>query len=242
MKRLLPLILLIPCFTVRANTRRKEDRINNTEGVSINWDSRSNLNFATIKGFVKDDTGQGLVGVTVSVKGTSTRTQTDAGGHFTIAANQRDVLVFSYIGFVQKEVTVTNSTDVTVQLAADSKGLDEVVVTALGIKRSEKSLTYATQQVSGKALTDVKTDNLVNALNGKVAGLTITPSASGVGGSSKVILRGNRSLDGNNQPLYVIDGIPISNSGSPHGQPADSYGGNPEGGDGISNLNPDDIE
>lgn len=243
MKKLLPLILLIPCISVKANTGFNGYRINAFEGQSsMSWKGKSALSFATIKGLVKDDTGQGLVGVTVSVKGTSTRAQTDATGHFAIAAKPGDVLVFSYIGFVQKKVTVEGTSDIVIQLVADAKGLDEVVVTALGVKRSEKSLTYSTQQVSGTALTDVKTDNLMNALSGKVAGLTIAPSASGVGGSSKVILRGNRSLDLNNQPLYVIDGVPISNGGNPHGQPGDAYGGNPEGGDGISNLNPDDIE
>ena len=119
--------------------------------------------------------------------------------------------------------------------------LTTVVVTALGIRRSEKSLTYATQQVNGEQLTAVKTDNLMNSLNGKVAGLTISPSASGVGGSAKVILRGSRSANGNNQPLYVIDGIPISNGANANGQPGSTYGGTPDGGDGISNLNPEDI-
>ncbi|MGY0041594.1 TonB-dependent receptor plug domain-containing protein [Pedobacter sp. NJ-S-72] len=130
------------------------------------------------------------------------------------------------------------------------------MVTALGIKKSEKTITYATQQVSGSELTRVKTDNLMNSLNGKVSGVTISPSASGVGGSAKVILRGNKSAGGNNQPLYVIDGVPISNGSNANGQPNNTFGSNVgqggggttavsssnDGGDGISNLNPDDIE
>lgn len=196
-----------------------------------------------IKGSVQDATGQPLVGVTVRIKGTNAATQTDAKGRFTLNASAGDILELSYVGFVKKEVVVSGAKDLIIELTNDAKNLNEVVVTALGIKRSEKSLTYSTQQVSGTELTTVKTDNLMNSLNGKIAGVTISPSASGVGGSVKVILRGNRSTGGNNQPLYVIDGVPISNDGSPFGQPgSNTYGGNPEGGDGISNLNPDDIE
>src|SRR6202020_1785110 len=131
--------------------------------------------------------------------------------------------------------------ELAIELASNNKNLNEVVVTALGIKRSEKSLTYSTQQIGGAELTTAKTDNLMNSLNGKVAGVTISPSASGVGGSVKVILRGSRSASGNNQPLYVIDGIPISNNANGNGQPTNTYGGTPDGGDGISNLNPEDI-
>lgn len=198
-----------------------------------------------VKGFVKDDTGQPLSGVTVTIKGTRTATRTDANGRFSIIAATGDILLFTYVGRNSIEVTIANDKEIMVELAGagDAKKLNEVVVTALGIKRSEKSLTYSTQQVSGAELTTVKSDNLMNSLNGKIAGVTISPSASGIGGSAKVILRGNRSTGGNNQPLYVIDGVPISNDGNAFGQPNNSnYGGNPEGGDGISNLNPEDIE
>ncbi len=198
---------------------------------------------APVKGVVQDETGQALAGVTVTIKGTATAVSTDGKGRFTIPANPGDVLVFTYVGHAPREMTITGPGELTVQLANDAKNLNEVVVTALGIKRSEKSLTYSTQQVSGGELQTVKSDNMMNSLNGKVAGLTIAPSASGIGGSVKVILRGNRSTGGNNQPLYVIDGVPISNDGNAFGQPNNSnYGGNPEGGDGISNLNPDDVE
>ncbi|SHN34933.1 SusC/RagA family TonB-linked outer membrane protein [Mucilaginibacter sp. OK098] len=197
---------------------------------------------APVKGVVKDATGETLVGVSVSVKGTSTGTQTDVNGAFTLNANPGDVLVFTYIGYLKKEVTVGTDVNLIVTMQSDSKQLNEVVVTALGVKRSEKSLTYSTQSVAGSELTDVKSDNLMNAVNGKVAGVTITPSASGVGGSVKVLLRGNRSATGNNQPLYVIDGVPISNSSNANMQPNGTYGGTPDGGDGISNMNPEDIE
>ena len=196
-----------------------------------------------IKGIVKDETGQPLAGVTVTTKGSDKAVRTDAEGRFTIQASKGDVLVFSYVGHTPKEITITDNGELAIELAGNNKNLSEVVVTALGIKRSEKSLTYSTQQISGGELTTAKTDNLMNSLNGKIAGVTISPSASGIGGSTKVILRGNRSTGGNNQPLYVIDGVPISNDGNPFGQPmSNTYGGNPEGGDGISNLNAEDIE
>lgn len=208
----------------------------------------------TIRGTVKDAGGQPITGVNIQVKGTKVGTQSDGNGRFSLQANVGDVLVFSYIGFASKEVTITSSS-LNVVLADDAKQLGEVVVTALGIKKSEKSITYATQQVSGNELTRVKSDNLMNSLNGKISGVTISPSASGVGGSAKVILRGNKSAGGNNQPLYVIDGIPISNGSNANGQPNNTFGtdvgqggsavnmsANQDGGDGISNLNPEDIE
>ncbi|MDB5015780.1 MAG: outer membrane protein [Mucilaginibacter sp.] len=243
MKKLLPLILLIPCIPVRASSFLKESMsINTDRHISRVIITKTAVSISTIKGIVKDAAGQVLPGVTVSIKGTTTGTQTDVNGQFTISANVGDVLVFSSIGYIKKELMLVTTNNIIIELATDAKGLNEVVVTALGVKRSEKSLTYSTQQVSGSELNNVKTDNLVNALSGKIAGVTISPSASGIGGSSKVLLRGNRSLDGNNQPLYVIDGVPISNGGNNFGQPGDAYGGNPEGGDGIGNLNPDDIE
>lgn len=198
---------------------------------------------APIKGVVRDETGQPLAGVTITVKGSNKATRTNAEGRFSLDVNTGDVLIVSYVGYIAKELTITNTNDLSVDLATNGKNLNTVVVTALGIKRSEKSLTYSTQQIGGNELLTAKTDNLMNSLNGKIAGVTIAPSASGIGGSTKVILRGNRSTGGNNQPLYVIDGVPISNEGNGFGQPGDdTYGGNPEGGDGISNLNPEDIE
>ena len=197
-----------------------------------------------IKGTVKDTTGATLPGVSVQVKGTKIVTQTNSNGAYAVPAKSGDILIFSYIGFDKKEVTVGSTGNIDVVLKSGAQDLNTVVVTALGIKKSEKSLTYATQQISNKDLTTVKTDNLMNSLNGKIAGVAISPSASGVGGSAKVILRGNRSFAGNNQPLYVIDGVPISNGANSGTTPNSTYGGNSnvDGGDGISNLNPDDIE
>jgi TonB-linked SusC/RagA family outer membrane protein len=204
-------------------------------------DEAETPSIAPITGTVKNEQGEILAGVTVQVKGTQRHALTDAKGEFSIMADEGEVLVFTYVGLADKEVTVGADRSLQVVMAAGQANLNEVVITALGIRRSEKSLTYATQQVNGDDLTTVKTDNLMNALNGKVAGITISPSASGVGGSVKVALRGIRSASGNNQPLYVIDGIPISNGGNGNNQPNSTYGGSPDGGDGISNLNPDDI-
>ncbi len=208
----------------------------------LNGVTIQNTNALKIQGIVKDATGQPIIGVSVLVKGTSRGTQTDINGKFAIDANIGDVLVFGYIGYNKQEVTISSQAPLNIVLVENSNQLTEVVVTALGVKKSEKSLVYANQVVGGSELNDVKNDNLMNSLNGKVAGVDISPSSSGVGGSVKVILRGSKNAFGTNQPLYVIDGIPITNTSNMNGQPNGTYGGSPDGGDGISNLNPDDIE
>lgn len=196
-----------------------------------------------VVGTVKDaSSGTALRGVTIKTASNS-NTVSDANGAFSIVLPADIVaLEVSYVGYNTKNVSISaGQTALTITMDAVATDINTVVVTALGIHRTEKSLTYALQQVNGEELNKVKTDNLMNALSGKVAGLTITPSASGVGGSSKVILRGVRSATGNSQPLYVIDGMPILNSANANGQPGSTYGGSTDGGDGISNLNPDDI-
>ncbi|MDB5134507.1 MAG: SusC/RagA family TonB-linked outer membrane protein [Mucilaginibacter sp.] len=249
MKKLLPIILLLPCISIGANaTPKTNSKANITTAATIRHKSDvksisvNTPQAFTLKGIVSDAKGEPLVGVSVGVKGTSTGVQTDVNGKFSISANAGDVLVFTYIGYVKKEVTITSGADLSITLAEDSKQLGEVVVTALGVKRSEKSLVYANQVVGGAALNTVKNDNVMNSLNGRVAGVDISPSSSGVGGSVKVILRGSKSFAGTNSPLYVIDGVPITNTSNANGQPNSTYGGSPDGGDGISNLNPDDIE
>ena len=192
-----------------------------------------------VKGIVKDNTGELLVGVSVSIKGTTTGTQTDVNGAFTLNANPGDVLVFTYIGYAKQEVTVGNDVLITVTLQNDSKQLQEVVVTALGISRESKTLSYGVQTIKGNQVTDVPDASLVNSLSGKIAGAQITKSSSGVGGSTKVVLRGNKSINGDNNALYVIDGIPMPRNLS--GQLSSVFGGMDRG-DGIENLNPDDVE
>jgi TonB-linked SusC/RagA family outer membrane protein len=192
----------------------------------------------TVTGKVTGDDGLSIPGVTVAEKGTSSGTITDMDGNYSITVPTDAVLVFSFVGMKTKEETVNGRSSINVTMISSAVGLDEVVVTALGIKREKKSLTYASQQVDGEELMKAKGTNFMNALDGKAAGLEIQKSASGAGGSTKVILRGFKSLAGSSEPLYVIDGIPIMNI--KRGQPG-MWGGTDQG-DGLSQLNPDDIE
>jgi len=164
----------------------------------------------TIKGQVTDTKGETLPGVSVRVKGSAIGTTTDMQGNYTLNIADKDVLVFSYIGFLPKEVDVNNRSTINVILQLDLQVLGEIVVTALGIQREAKSLTYAVQTIKGDKLNEAKETNLINSLQGKVAGVTITKDATGPGGDSKVLIRGNRSITNSNQPLYVIDGVPLS--------------------------------
>ncbi|WP_428328343.1 SusC/RagA family TonB-linked outer membrane protein [Mucilaginibacter sp.] len=208
----------------------------NTLIVSANAVSLGQLK---IQGTVKDTTGETLVGVSVSIKGTATGTQTDVNGLFTLNANAGDVLVFTYIGYATKEVTVGTESTINVVMRSSSKTLQEVVVTALGISRESKTLSYGVQTFKGSDVNTVKDPSLVNTLSGKVAGAQITKSASGLGGSTKVVLRGNKSINGDNNALFVIDGIPMPRLES--GQIAGVFGGMDRG-DGIENLNSEDVE
>lgn len=201
-----------------------------------------------IKGTVTSTTdGMPIAGVNVLVVGTTTGTLTDFDGNYTLVANVGDVINFSYLGMTTAQVTVGGSNTYDVQLEESSEQLGEVVVTALGIRKEKKALTYSAQEVGGDELTRVKQTNPINSLSGKSAGVTITKSSSGLGGASKVVLRGNSSTS-NNDPLYVVDGIPMLNSGngSNGSSPGtDIFGGqtgNRDGGDVMSLLNPDDIE
>ncbi|MEI6049616.1 MAG: SusC/RagA family TonB-linked outer membrane protein [Bacteroidota bacterium] len=196
-----------------------------------------------VTGTVTGKDGTPLPGANVVVTGTTLGAITDIEGKYSIDIPRGSKsLTFTFVGMVPQEIPIGTLTRINVTMSESAIGLDEVVVTALGITRKEKSLVYANKIVIGSELTDVKSDNLMNSLSGKVPGMIISPSASGVGGSVKVILRGNKNISGSNQPLYVIDGIPMSNISNANGQPNSSFVGGPDGGDGISNLNPDDIE
>lgn len=192
-----------------------------------------------VTGSVTDnDDGGALPGVNVLVKGTTIGTVTDIDGNYTITVPGDDaVLTFSSIGFVVQEITVGNRSTINVSLSADVQELNEVVVTALGMERSAKALSYSVGQIDGESFQEARELNIANSLAGKVAGVNVSNIASGPAGSSRVVIRGNVSLTGNNQPLYVVDGIPIDNSG--FGQ-AGMWGGADEG-DGTSSINPDDI-
>ena len=178
----------------------------------------------TITGTVVDEDGLPLPGVTVLVKGTNQGTQTDFDGNYSIPANQGDLLVYSFVGMKTSEYTVVNNDTIDVTLTTDSAELDAVVVTALGIEREKKSLGYATQEVDGSEVSDVPTQNFVNSLSGKVAGLKVSSTGT-MGGSSNVVIRGNSSLTGNNQALFVIDGTPVSNANNNRSGQASGRGG-----------------
>ena len=165
-----------------------------------------------IKGVVTDENGEPLIGVSVLVKGTTTGTITDMDGIYSLEVPEDGVLEFSYIGYQKISLSIAGRTSFNVTMKEDALQLNEVVVTAMGIERKEKSLTYATQKVSGEELMKVQDANFVNSLQGKASGITITPSAGGAGGASKILLRGNKSVLGNNSPLVVVDGIPMTNN------------------------------
>jgi TonB-linked SusC/RagA family outer membrane protein len=191
-----------------------------------------------ITGSVKEEGGGPIYGVNVTVRGTNQGTITDDKGDYRISVKKGATLVFSYIGYTATERTVGNSTVINVSLTPESTVLNEVVVTALGIKKEKKALGYAVTEVKGEDLTQARTVNVANSLQGRVAGLNISAPASGAGGSSRIVIRGNGSISGNNQPLIVVDGIPISNDNLGG---AGMWGGNDRG-DGISSLNPDEID
>lgn len=192
----------------------------------------------TVSGMVSDASGVPLPGVNVVEKGTSNGTSTDFDGNYVINTDANATLVFSSLGYETKEVSVNGQTTINTTLADGASELDEVVVTALGIRKETKALGYSLTEVGGEEIATIKTPNAINSLQGKIAGVNITQNATGAAGSSRVIIRGSSSLSGNNQPLYVVDGIPINNGNNGS---ASLWGGS-DGGDGISSLNPDDIE
>lgn len=193
-------------------------------------------------GKVLDHKGAPVPGASVIVKQSTSGVLADKDGTFNISVPANaNTLVISYIGMKTQEIEIGNKTDMgDITLAEESVGLQEVVVTALGIERSAKTLTYATQKITGEQVNEVRDANFTNTLSGKVAGLTITPSANGPGGATRIVLRGNRSIQGSNNALIVVDGVAIDNS-SPAGQVRYDSGGQ-SGSDGASNINPDDIE
>ena len=213
----------------------------NTEFFSDIFVNTQSLHSVKVSGQVVDAKGEPMIGVSILEKGTSVGTITDVDGRYSLEVSDSAVLLFSYIGFKTQEIAVSGTNVINVTLKEDTEVLDEVVVTALGIKREEKALTYNVQQVKGDELTTVKSTNFMNALAGKAAGVQINSSASGPGGAVKVVMRGSKSISQNNNALYVIDGIPMY---SPSAK-ADKFEGsmsNQPGTESIADINPDDIE
>ena len=197
-----------------------------------------------ITGRIIDTSGEPLIGVNVILKGSTQGTISDINGNYSLKVSEgKGEIQFSYIGYRQVVLPIGNKTVINVTMEEDSKVLGEVVVTALGIEKKAESLTYATQKVGGDELTRAKDANFINALQGKTAGLIITPNSTGAGGSSKLLLRGNASVLGENAPLIVMDGVPMASPASTQITDALLSGGNTtDGGDILSNINPDDIE
>ncbi|MCX2679438.1 SusC/RagA family TonB-linked outer membrane protein [Galbibacter sp. EGI 63066] len=191
-----------------------------------------------VTGIVTDQDGLPLPGANVTVKGTTTGTQTDFDGNYSISVATGMTLVFSYVGQTTQERVVGASSTINVTLQEDAEALEEVIVTALGIRREEKALGYSVQGIGGEDLTEARESNLTNAISGKISGVQVTATSGSVGASSRIVLRGNSSITGNNEPLYIVDGVPIDNT---------SYGNAGSGGgvdlpNGAADINPDDIE
>ena len=205
-----------------------------------------------VSGRVTDETGAAVPGVNVLVKGTALGTATDAEGKYSLTVpDESAVLVFSFIGYATQEVSVSSRTNIDVTLKPDVRALEEVVVTALGIEKSTRGLGYATTKVNSDQLSVNRTTNLMNALTGKIAGVSISSLGTGPAGTSKIRIRGQTSINGQNNPLFVINGVPMDNTnfgtnpgnvGSDNSLGIRGGGNTSDGGDGLLSINPDDVE
>ena len=196
---------------------------------------------ATLQGVVTDAAGAPVIGASVLVKGTTIGVSTDIDGRYTLqipASDTPPVLVVNFLGYEPQEMAVGNRTEVNFTLREQAQTVDAVVVTALGIKRSEKALSYNVQQVASEDIVANKDVNFINSLNGKVAGVNINASSSGVGGASKVVMRGTKGIDQSSNALYVIDGVPMYNLAGEGGTEFDSAGTS----EAVADINPEDIE
>jgi TonB-linked SusC/RagA family outer membrane protein len=204
-----------------------------------------------VKGLVTDNTKNGIPGAVVKIKGTNKGSNSDALGNYKISVSNSATLVFSAVGYVTQEIPIGNRSTIDVVMAEDIQNLGEVVVTALGIKKDAKKLGYSVSSITREAIIENRTPNFMNALQGQIAGVNISPLGTGPAGTSKIRIRGQSSISGQNSPLIVVNGIPIDNTNfgtNPGNAAADNSigvrgGGNTsDGGDGLSSINPDDIE
>lgn len=192
----------------------------------------------TITGTILDSTGEPAIGVSVMIKGSNLGTVSDLDGNYTLKVRPGDVITYSYTGCAPQEVAVDPAANYDIALVESTTQLNEVVVTALGIKREQKSLSYNVQQITGDQLVENKDANFINSLAGKVAGVNINASSSGVGGISKVVMRGTKSIMQSSNALYVIDGMPMRSGNSTGATEFGSQGTSEP----IADINPDDIE
>lgn len=203
----------------------------------------------SVKGSVTDKSAVGIAGVAVKVKGTNQGTTTDNTGSYTIAISNNTTLIFSAIGFVSQTIAVGNKATINIMLVEDNKNLEEVVVTALGIKKEAKKLGYATASVNADQISTNRQVNFMNGLQGKMAGVNITSLGTGPAGTSKIRIRGQSSFNGQNNPLIVVNGVPMDNTnfganpgGNSDGSLSNRSFNTSDGGDGLTSINPDDIE
>ncbi|WP_419032041.1 TonB-dependent receptor plug domain-containing protein, partial [Dysgonomonas gadei] len=218
--RKIKLLLLLNVFTILLSAQTNEEFV--------------------IKGRVTDATGLELPGVTVQIKGNlRTGTLTNEDGYYSISAQRNETIVFSFLGFETHEAKVLTNAPINVVLKEQATELDEVVITSLNIPREKKALGYAVQGVSGQAL-ETRPTNALSALSGKIAGLQVISSGGNMGGSSRVTLRGINSITGNNQPLYIIDGVPLDNTDMNTSATINGSAGKDVGST-IQDINPDDI-
>ena len=193
----------------------------------------------TLKGHVTDENGEPLIGATVNVKGTEERTVTDIDGNYTLRTSaSHPTVIVSYLGYRNKELKASGSSSLEIIMQPDQQSIDEVVVTALGIKREKKMLGYSVQDIKADALNTTGDPSVTGALDGKVAGLQMNTASTGLGGSTKITIRGNSSLTDNNQPLWIVDGVPFTDDQTSE---ASAYGGYDRGGTSFD-INPEDIE
>lgn len=251
-KQVVDLNQLISIEANQASLQEIFDRLLNTNNIEYSVienrivlaqnSKRLSLQDIDVKGTVTDGKGQVIPGVSVRLKGSTKGTVTNADGRYSLKATNNAELEFTYMGYITQSIAINGKSTINVQLSEDNQALNEVVVTALGISRAKKALAYSVAEVGGEQLTQAKEVNVANALVGKVAGVDVSGMATGPGGSSRVIIRGNGSLSGNNQPLYVINGMPMDNSTPGGSTSAGGMGWNIDRGDGIAGINPDDIE
>lgn len=192
----------------------------------------------TVVGIVLDETGEPIIGASIFVKGTKNGTVTDLDGKFSIQTLSTASLIVTYVGYAPQTVAVAGKNTLRIVLSPGNNDLNEIVVTALGIKREKKALGYAMQEVKTDGLTENKSFSVANMLQGKVAGVQIAQSGTGLGGSTRIVMRGLNSLSGNNQPLWVVDGFPINDNSV---EQANQWGGSDYAG-AASEINPEDIE
>ncbi len=195
-----------------------------------------------ITGQVTDESGNGLPGASILVKGQTLGTTTDLDGNYSLSVPEDAVIVVSFVGYKSQEIAVGNQSIINVQLGEDASQLDEIVVTAFGIEKEKKALGYSAQEIGPKDLEGARDINVSSYLTAKVAGVQVSKPASGVGGSTNVVIRGNSSISGSNQPLYVVDGIPIINFSNDSPGAGLSGSGDYDYGDGIGDINPLDVE